>query len=65
MNKKFKANYGSKELIIEQDSPEVGWYLYVFENGNCIKDHLQDTLEDAKEQAKEDYSIQETAWTQL
>ena len=33
---------------IEHDSA-VGFYLYVFENGKCIRDYLQDTLEVAME----------------
>ncbi len=42
--------------------PLVGFYLYVFENGKCIRDHLQDTLEIAIESAFEDYDVPKDAW---
>jgi hypothetical protein len=42
--------------------PSVGYYLYVFEEGRCIRDHLQDTFEIAVESALEDYDVPKDAW---
>jgi hypothetical protein len=45
--------------------PLVGFYLYVFENGKCIRDYLQDTLELAIEFAWEDFSVPKDAWKKV
>jgi len=45
--------------------PLVGFYLYVFENGKCIRDHLQDTFEIAIDSASEDYDVPKTAWRKM
>ncbi len=42
--------------------PSVGFYLYVFQNGKCIHDYLQDTLELAIEFAWEDFGVPKNAW---
>ena len=57
-------NLKPKRFEIEHD-PIVGFYLYVFENGNCIQDHLQDTLEIAIETAMEDYDVPKDAWREV
>lgn len=46
---------------IEYD-PVVGFYLYVYEEGKCIRDHLQDALELAIDFAFEDYGMPKNAW---
>ncbi len=45
--------------------PSVGFYLYVFENGKCICDYLQDTLELAMECAWEDFGVPKNAWEKV
>lgn len=45
--------------------PLVGFYLYVFEGGECVRDHLQDTLEVAIESALEDYDVPKDAWRKV
>jgi hypothetical protein len=43
---------------IEQDLPDVGVYLYVFnEQGKCIKDFLQSSEEAAKHFAFEEFDV--------
>lgn len=54
----------SRRFEINHD-PLVGFYLYVFENGECIRDHLQDTLEIAIESALEDYDVPKDAWRKV
>jgi hypothetical protein len=40
----------------------AGYYLYVFEGGKCIRDHLQDTFEMAVDVAFEDYGVPKNIW---
>ena len=62
---KYKAVINNQEFIIEQDNTDIGWYLYVYKNGKCIKDHLQDDLDAIKAQAINDYGVPENAWSEL
>ena len=55
--RKYKAEFTGKIFMIEQDLPEVGWYLYVYEDGRNTYDYLQDTLEIAMSQAEEDFGV--------
>jgi hypothetical protein len=59
---KLKSIFGDLLFRIEEDNPEVGWYLYVFKNNKCIADYLQDTLEQTKEFAKEKYNVPYNSW---
>jgi hypothetical protein len=64
---KWRANPKALEprsFEIKHD-PLVGFYLYVFESGKCIRDHLQDTFEIAVESAMEDYDVPEDAWRKV
>jgi len=60
--KKYKAILENKEFLIEEDNQDVGFYLYVYENGKCIKDYLQDTLEIVKNIALENYNVPLDIW---
>ncbi|MGL1935432.1 MAG: hypothetical protein OCD01_10440 [Fibrobacterales bacterium] len=62
MYKKYTSTHKGNNFIIEEDVPEVGWYLYVYENEVCVKDHLQDSLEIAQHQAFEDYGVPVASW---
>lgn len=63
---KFKileCKFGDKRFKIEEDLPDVGWYLYVYDlNGKCIADHLQDDFETIIDFAFEEYQIPKTNW---
>ena len=54
----------SRTFEIKHDSL-VGYYLYVFENGKCINDHLQDSLKDAFEFAERDYMLPKSFWKKI
>lgn len=62
-NIKLIANHNNTKFIIEQDNPDIGYYLYVWKNNQCIADHLQDTLEKAKEFAFEEYNVPFSEWS--
>ncbi len=60
----FETQLGDCQFKIEEDLPDVGWYLKVFKNGSCVADHLQDSLDLVKEQAFEDYGVPLKSWEQ-
>ncbi len=60
--KTFEIEYGGFLFKIEEDYPEVGVYLYVYENGKCIKDYLQNNIEACKEIAFEEYEVPIGVW---
>jgi hypothetical protein len=55
----------NRRLEIERDTPEVGWYLRIYENGKSVADYLQDSLEALVRQAQEDYGVLEHQWKEL
>lgn len=64
---KWKAKSDSiktRHYEIKHD-PNVGFYLYVFENDKCISDYLQDTLELAMECAWEDFGVPKESWEKV
>lgn len=58
----MKAEYNSLTFIIEADLPEVGVYLYVYENGRCIYDYLQGSIEMCREFAFEKFNVPKNIW---
>jgi len=50
-------------MKIVPDKPEAGVYLYVFENGKCIRDELQNDVAVCKQIAKEDFGVLDSDWT--
>lgn len=59
----FEAKKNKLEFRIEEDLPEVGAYLYVFKDGKCIKDYLQNDVTICKTQAFEEYGILLNEWS--
>lgn len=57
-------SFTSRHYEIKYD-PLAGFYLYVFEDGKCIRDYLQDTLESAIECAWEDFGVPKEAWKKV
>jgi hypothetical protein len=58
----FEARYNNLLFKIEEDLPEVGAYLYVFESDKCIADYLQNTVNDCMNLALDKYNIPKGAW---
>lgn len=65
LSKRYVAIIGNRRLEIEQDVPEVGWYLRIYENEKSVADHLQDSLEAVMQQAKDNYGVLEHQWKEL
>jgi len=62
---KYIAKKDDMIFKIEEDLPDVGFYLYVFKNNKCIADYLQDTLKGVKEFANEKYMISLSSWQEI
>lgn len=60
--KTLQVNYKGKQYKIEEDLPEVGFYLYVYENGKCIRDFLQNDIATCKQVAFEEYEVPINDW---
>lgn len=69
MNKKsfqiLKATNNDLEFIIEEDLPDVGFYLYVYKSNECIFDSLQDSSENCIEIAFELYGVPFNKWENI
>ncbi|MBK8574587.1 MAG: hypothetical protein IPN90_02530 [Elusimicrobia bacterium] len=59
---KLSSTVGERKFVIQQDRPEVGFYLFVYENNKCVQDHLQDDLETVKRFALEEFSVPYESW---
>ncbi len=60
--KVYKAEHNNLTFRIEENNPDVGVYLYVFENDNCIKDYLQNDIKTCMEIGLEKYGIPLNGW---
>jgi len=57
------ARYNNLTFEIVEEKPEVGFYLYVYDNQNkCIKDYLQDTEQMSKVFAFEELGVPLNFW---
>lgn len=52
-------------LEIVLDYPDVGVYLYVYSDGKCIRDDLQDDIETCKRVACDDYDVPLDGWCEI
>ena len=58
----LESKHDGKRFRIEEDYPEVGSYLYVYEGENCIRDHLQQSVEACIQLASEEYGVPVDSW---
>jgi hypothetical protein len=49
--KKFEAKFNGQLYEIDQDFPEVGAYLFIYEDNVCIRYELQNTIKICMERA--------------
>jgi len=59
------SEHNGKRYRIEEDFPEVGAYLYVFEGGKCTRDYLQNSILDCKEIALEYFGVPVNNWIEI
>lgn len=54
----LECSFEGKRFKIEEDRPEIVWYIYVFDSkGKCVADYLQNDLESAKSFAFEELRV--------
>ena len=53
----------AKTFVIKGDVA-AGFYIFVFQDGVCVQDYLQDTLEQAIEMAHDDFGVSKDAWVE-
>ena len=58
----LEAEHNKKKFIIEEDLPEVGFYFYVYEDDQCVKDELQNRISTCKKVAFENYGVPYNRW---
>lgn len=58
----YESIQDSRIFKIEEDYPEVGVYLYVYENGRCTCDYLQDNIAMCKKFAFEEFNVPIDSW---
>ncbi len=63
--KHYQTEYQSKVFRIEEDLPEVGAYLFVYENSKDIYDYLQDSIKDCMEFAEEEFGVPIDSWNEI
>jgi hypothetical protein len=62
---KFVNLFNEMKFIIEEDNPDVGFYLYVYQDGRCINDYLQNDLKTAKQFAFDKYNVPVDEWKEI
>jgi hypothetical protein len=62
---KLQAKHKNQTFEIIEDLPEVGFYLYIYdENNKCVADYLQNTEKDVKEFALKEFGVPLKSWTE-
>ena len=56
------ARHNGNLFEIVPDEPDVGVYLYVYDNSLCIRDVLQNDAKTCIEIAFEDYGVPRDVW---
>ena len=64
--KLYTTTKGENHFVIEEDLPDVGWYLRIYDNqNNCVADYLQDTFKDVMDFASEEFEIDNSNWKEI
>ena len=58
----LEAEHEGRLFRIEEDLPEVGAYLLVYEDGRCVKDFLQVGIDKCKREALGKYGVAQDKW---
>ena len=58
----LKAVFNGLEFVIEEDTPDVGANLYVYRDGNCLYDFLQNDVTSCVEFAFESFKVPVDIW---
>ena len=58
----MQALHDGRLYKIAEGGTGVGFYLLVFEGGECTHDYLQDSFDDARDFAREEFGVPLDAW---
>jgi hypothetical protein len=58
----YESIQDNRVFKIEEDYPEAGAYLYVYVDGRCTHDYLQDNVEMCKAFAFEEFNVPADSW---
>ncbi len=61
----LEAEHDGQKFRIEEDYPNVGAYLYVYKNENCVQDFLQNSISACREVALEEYGVALDKWQEI
>jgi hypothetical protein len=61
----MKAKYNDFEFVIEEEHPDVGVYPYVYQDGKCVQDFLQNDKATCIEIALEDCGVPKELWVEV
>jgi hypothetical protein len=61
----YESVQGNRIYKLVEDLPGVGVYLYIYENGRCIWDDLQDDFDMCKRVALEDFGVPMDSWVKM
>ena len=62
---KLIAKINGRKFLIEEDFPEVGAYLYVYDGDKCIYDSLQNNVALCQEVALDEFSVPIESWIEV
>jgi len=61
--KKLVAEHNDIKILIEEDYPEVGVYMYFYnKEGVCFRDDLQNNIQICKEIAYREFDVSLDKW---
>jgi hypothetical protein len=58
----IEAEHDGLRFVIEEDNPDVGVYLYIYDARRCIRDILQNDIATCKQVALEEYGVSLQQW---
>jgi len=61
----WEVNKGEKLFRMQEDNPEIGVYLFVYEGQKCTIDYLQNDVDICKEFAFDEFGIKIDSWTEV
>lgn len=59
------TTYNDLKFKIVKDSQDIGAYLYIYKNDQCIYDYLQNSIEVCKTLALEDFEVPMDKWVEV
>lgn len=63
--KKYIAIVDDSRYFAEEDRPEVGWYLHVYEDGESVADIRQENFETLVDHAASEYGVPKDSWQEV